>query len=344
MTPSVQRTRASGRGETDQQLLLDTVLNNMSQGVLMFDPDTRMVFCNQRYIEMYGLSDAVVQPGCTLRDLLEHRQAAGTFAGDPDPYIAKVLNAVAEGRTANNIVECGDGRVFSIVNKPMPDGGWLATHEDITERQRAEERIAHMARHDALTDLPNRALLRERLEYELKRVKRGECLAVLCLDLDHFKSVNDTLGHPIGDELLKVVAERLRRCTREPDTIARLGGDEFAIIMTGMERPTDAVALAKRIRDSITKPYHLDGHQIVADISIGFIPRFAHFEDFNRREFVSPPFQNIGGALQQARPFFDRCPAPFGKRLARSFDGPFSFGNSRFRSVTDNLVRSARIH
>jgi len=112
-------------------------------------------------------------------------------------------------------------------------------------------------------------MLRERLEHELKRVKRGECLAVLCLDLDHFKSVNDTLGHPIGDELLKVVAERLRRCVREPDTIARLGGDEFAVIMTGMVEPTDAVALAKRIRASVTKPYHLDGHQIITDISIG---------------------------------------------------------------------------
>jgi diguanylate cyclase (GGDEF)-like protein len=159
--------------------------------------------------------------------------------------------------------------VFSIVRNPIATGGWIATHEDITDRQRAEERIVHMARHDALTDLPNRLMLRERLDHELKRVKRGECLAVLCLDLDHFKSVNDTLGHPIGDELLKVVAERLRRCTREPDTIARLGGDEFAIIMTGMQDPTDAVALAKRISGSITKPYHIDGHQIVADISIG---------------------------------------------------------------------------
>ena len=155
------------------------------------------------------------------------------------------------------------------MHKPIAGGGWIATHEDITDRQRAEERIVHMARHDALTDLPNRPMLRERLEYELKRVKRGECLAVLCLDLDHFKAVNDTLGHPVGDELLKVVAERLRRCTREPDTIARLGGDEFAIIMTGMNDPTDAAALAKRIRESIIKPYILDGHQILADISIG---------------------------------------------------------------------------
>jgi diguanylate cyclase (GGDEF)-like protein len=266
---SAERSREKAQIGKDQQLLLDTVLNNMSQGVLMFDPGTRMVFCNQRYIEMYHLSPEIVKPGCTLRDLLDHRAAVGTFAGDPESYIAKVLADVAEARTANDVVKSGDGRVFSIVNKPMAGGGWLATHEDITERQRAEERIAHMARHDALTDLPNRALLRERLEYELKRVKRGECLAVLCLDLDHFKSVNDTLGHPIGDELLKVVAERLRRCTREHDTIARLGGDEFAIIMTAMEKPSDAAILSRRVRDSITKPYDLDGHQIVADISIG---------------------------------------------------------------------------
>jgi diguanylate cyclase (GGDEF)-like protein len=266
---SAQRSREKANAGTDQQLLLDTVLNNMSQGVLMFDPETRMVFCNQRYIEMYDLSSTVVQPGCTLRDLLDHRTAVGTFVGDRDAYIVKVLDDVANGRTAHDIVKSGDGRVFSIVNKPMPGGGWLATHEDITERQRAEERIAHMARHDALTDLPNRALLRERLEYELKRVKRGDCLAVLCLDLDHFKSVNDTLGHPIGDELLKVVSERLRKCTREHDTIARLGGDEFAIIMTAMQQPSDAAALSRRIRDAITKPYDLDGHQIVADISIG---------------------------------------------------------------------------
>jgi diguanylate cyclase (GGDEF)-like protein len=257
------------RPGTDHQLLLDTVVNNMSQGVLMFDAQARLVFFNQRYIDMYGLSPDMVRPGCTLHDLLEHRAAVGAFAGSPQDYIVELLEDVAAGKVSNGIVKSVDGRVFSIVRNPIPGGGWIATHEDITDRQRAEERIVHMARHDALTDLPNRTMMRERLEHELKRVKRGECLAVLCLDLDHFKSVNDTLGHPIGDELLKVVAERLRRCTREPDTIARLGGDEFAIIMTGMQEPTDAVALAKRIRDSITKPYHLDGHQIVADISIG---------------------------------------------------------------------------
>ena len=256
-------------GLNDHSSLLDTVLDNMSQGVLLFDADARLVFCNQRYIEMYGLSPDIVCPGRGLRELLDHRKAGGTFCGDPETHAAALAEEIAEGKASSSIVESTDGRVFAIVRTPVPGGGWIATHEDITDRQRAEERIVHMARHDALTDLPNRTLLRERLEYELRRVKRGQSLAMLCLDLDHFKSVNDTLGHPVGDELLKVVAERLRGCTRAPDTIARLGGDEFAIVMTGVEDPADAVALAKRIRESITRPYFIDGHQILADISIG---------------------------------------------------------------------------
>jgi diguanylate cyclase (GGDEF)-like protein/PAS domain S-box-containing protein len=253
----------------DHRTVVDMIFNNMSQGVLMFDTEARMVFCNPRYIEMYGLSPEVVIPGRGLRELFDHQKAVGAFCGDHEDYVVNLLKDVAQGKTSNSVARSRDGRAFSIVHKPLAGGGWIATHEDITERQRAEERIVHMARHDALTDLPNRTMLRERLGYELKRVKRGECLAVLCLDLDHFKSVNDTLGHPIGDELLKVVAERLRRCTRESDTVARLGGDEFAIIMTGMNDPSDAVLLAKRIRESITKPYNLEEHQILADISIG---------------------------------------------------------------------------
>jgi diguanylate cyclase (GGDEF)-like protein len=269
--PSQVAARAIPNGDDlkDHSALLDTVLDNMSQGVLLFDADARLVFCNQRYIEMYGLSPDVVIPGRGLRELLDHRIAVGAFCGDPETYIAELTDDIAQGKASSGIAKATDGRVFAIVRTPVPGGGWIATHEDVTERQRAEERIVHMARHDALTDLPNRTMLRERLEYELKRVKRGESLAMLCLDLDHFKSVNDTLGHPIGDELLKVVAERLRGCTRAPDTIARLGGDEFAIVVTGVEDPSDAAALAKRIRESITRPYYIDGHQILADISIG---------------------------------------------------------------------------
>ena len=241
----------------------------MSQGVLLFDSELKLVICNQRYIEMYGLSQESIKPGCTLRDLLNIRTQVGTFSGDPVDYVARLEKCIVDGEIFSNTTKLADGRVISLVSKPIFGGGWLATHEDITERQCAEDRIGHMARHDALTDLPNRVLLRERLEHELKRVKRGECLAVLCLDLDHFKSVNDTLGHPIGDELLKLVADRLRGCTREPDTIARLGGDEFAIIMTKMQKSDDAAILARRVRESIIKPYQIDGHQIITDISIG---------------------------------------------------------------------------
>jgi diguanylate cyclase (GGDEF)-like protein len=252
-----------------EEQLLQTVLNNMSQGVLMFDSETRLIFCNQRYVELYGLSPEVVKAGCLLRDLLKHRIEAGTFAGDIDEYIARLKDGIAEGKTFNHVANLPDGRAFSVVNKPLIGGGWLATHEDITERQRSEDRIAHMARHDALTDLPNRVLLLEQLNHEIKRVKRGECLAVLCLDLDQFKSVNDALGHHIGDELLKLVGDRLRGCTRELDIVARMGGDEFAIIMTQMEQAADAATLSKRIRDSVIKPYQIEGHQIVTDISIG---------------------------------------------------------------------------
>jgi diguanylate cyclase (GGDEF)-like protein len=249
--------------------LLHTVLNNMSQGVLLFDSDLKLLICNQRYIEMYGLSQESATPGCCLSDLLNSRIQVGTFSDDPEDYVARLKECIVEGKVFSNITKLADGRIISLVNKPIFGGGWLSTHEDITERQSAEERIGHMARHDALTDLPNRVLMRERLEHELKRVKRGENLAVLCLDLDHFKSVNDTLGHPIGDELLKLVADRLRGCTREPDTIARLGGDEFAIIMTKMQKAHDPATLARRIRESIIKPYQIEGHQIITDISIG---------------------------------------------------------------------------
>jgi diguanylate cyclase (GGDEF)-like protein/PAS domain S-box-containing protein len=267
--PSNAQTLHAQESARKNEHLLHTVLDNMEQGVLMFDADARLVFCNRRYLMMYGLTKELAAPGRSLRDLLQHRAQLGNFSDDLDDYIAKLMACLAERKTFCNVVNSGKDRVVSIVNTPISGGGWLATHEDITDRQKAQEQIAHMARHDALTDLPNRVLLRERLEHELKRVKRGECLAMLCLDLDHFKSVNDTLGHPVGDELLKIVADRLRGCTREPDTIARLGGDEFAIIMTQLQQPSDATALAKRIRNSIIKPYQIDGHQIVSDISIG---------------------------------------------------------------------------
>jgi diguanylate cyclase (GGDEF)-like protein len=252
-----------------QNLRFDAALNNMSQALLMFDSKARLVISNGRYQEMYGLSPEIVKPGCLLRDLLEHRRSNGTFADDPDSYIENVISVIAEGKTWGQLAELPDGRTISVVNHPMAGGGWVATHEDITERRRAEKLIAHMARHDALTDLPNRLLLRDRLAHALAELPRDQRLAVLYLDLDHFKGVNDTLGHQIGDELLRTVAARLHGCVREGDTVARVGGDEFAIIHTGIEQPNDAAMLARRICEAVKEPCELHGHAVIVDTSIG---------------------------------------------------------------------------
>jgi diguanylate cyclase (GGDEF)-like protein len=246
---------------------LDTAINNMTQGLLLFDSAHRVVVCNRRYIEMYGLSSDVVKPGCAFRDVIMHRKQTGSFDGDVDEYCAGIVRDMPLGRLM--IIVTTDGRSIQIANRPLADGGWVATHEDVTERRRSDERIAHLAHYDALTDLPNRTLFREKLEQEIKRIHHGEQLAVLYIDIDEFKSVNDSLGHPIGDELLKAVAARLGRCVNETDVVARLGGDEFAIVQTAVEHPTDVTDLVARIYQAIREPYECLGHQVAADASIG---------------------------------------------------------------------------
>src|SRR5262245_11586015 len=152
----------------------------------------------------------------------------------------------------------------------MASGGWVATFEDVTEWEQAQRQISHMARHDALTNLPNRTLFRERLDRALHLAKRGDQLAVFCLDLDHFKEVNDSLGHPVGDALLREVAQRLSECVSEDDTVARLGGDEFAIVQfcAGCD-PTTASALASRLVERISEPYDVAGHELIIGVSVG---------------------------------------------------------------------------
>jgi diguanylate cyclase (GGDEF)-like protein len=248
---------------------LDTAINNMTQGLLLYDSDTRIVLCNQRYLEMYNLSPDVVKPGLLFRDLIAHRKETGSFKGEVEEFCAAVLCNVAQNRVTHSIIETTDGRSIEIVNQPLKNGGWVATQEDITERRRAEKQIAHLAHYDALTDLPNRVLFREQLERELERIKRGEQLAMLYIDIDEFKGINDSLGHAVGDELLKAVASRLRSCVRETDFVARLGGDEFAIVQTGIGQPSDVMEMVKRIYQAIRAPYECLGHRVATDASIG---------------------------------------------------------------------------
>jgi len=249
---------------------LDTAMNNMSQGLIMFDAAERIVVCNDLYIEMYGLSREIVKPGCSFVELLRYRAEAGKFVHhDIEKYRADLLVAMAQGKVMSSILETADGREVLVTNSPMAAGGRVATHNDITERRRAEAKIAYMAHHDALTDLPNRLQLYEQLRQLLARTRQGQHVAVFCLDLDRFKDVNDAHGHSVGDLLLKAVADRLRQCIRDTDMVARLGGDEFAIMQAGASQPTDATSLASRLIEVIGAPYELDGEQVTVDLSIG---------------------------------------------------------------------------
>ena len=248
---------------------LSVAVNNIPQGLVLYDDSARVTVCNQRYIEMFGLSPDVAKPGCSMHDLISHRKETGSFEGDVGEFCASIIRNVALGKITHQIAEAADGRAILIVNQPLEAGGWVATIEDVTERKRADEKIAHLAHYDALTDLPNRVLFRQQLENALNKVQPGEQLAVLYIDIDEFKSVNDALGHSVGDELLKAVAVRLRGCLRETDVAARLGGDEFAIIQTAVKRPSDTTQLVERIYQAIREPYDCAGHLVTTDASIG---------------------------------------------------------------------------
>ncbi|HWL20025.1 MAG TPA: EAL domain-containing protein [Bradyrhizobium sp.] len=391
-----QSREAQQRLELEKQRL-DTALNNMTQGLVLYDASARVVTTNQRYLDLHSLSTDLVKPGLPFRALIQLRKDTGTFDGDVDEFCSSVMHEVARGRVHHRLLESEDGRAFLIVNKPLTQGGWVATIEDITERRnleqerdrsyaflreiidhipsqitvkdardrryvlsnkvaeaqfalsreeiigrtpselfdpalaetitaddeqalqssdslfidehrweskalgvrfitskriiirnqaaepryiinvvedvterrRADEKIAHLAHYDALTDLPNRVLFRERIERELKQAEQGKPFALLYIDIDEFKAINDSLGHHVGDELLKAVAGRLRACVNEDDMVARLGGDEFAVLKTGIVSTAEVEAFVAPLYEAIRSPCQCLGHQLSTNASIG---------------------------------------------------------------------------
>jgi diguanylate cyclase (GGDEF)-like protein len=263
-----QLAAARERGAVQSQVAVqyrrfNNAMNNIVQGLAMYDKSGTLIACNKRYAEIYSLPAELTGPGVTRAQILAHGgdQRFGNASSGP--------RTEADGSilTTN---ELSDGRIIAQRKKQLADGGWVSTHEDITVRRRAEQKVEEMATHDALTGLSNRFEFKQRLEQCVAEVRqRTGKFAVLYVDLDHFKSVNDTLGHTAGDKLLQEAAGRLQAAVRPGDTVARLGGDEFAIIQRVSYVPGGAKRLAERLIESIAEPFTIDGARIEIGTSVG---------------------------------------------------------------------------
>ena len=252
-----------------QNLRLDAAVNNISQGLCMFDSRGRLVICNAPYARIYGLPDRLLKPGTALEDILGHLFDHGMSThGDREAYVSWRREVIARGEYGKNVHEL-NGRLIIMQHHPMADGGWVSTHEDITEQRQQEARIQHLARHDALTELPNRNQFLEQLTAAEPGLERGEKAAVLHIDLNDFRAVNETVGYAVGDKVLKQASARLWGTTRETDMLARLGGDEFALLLRPVHKPADAAAIADRIVEAMASPFAIDGHQISLGASVG---------------------------------------------------------------------------
>ena len=249
----------------------DIALNNMSHGLCMLDEQNRLQVWNERFLELLHLKDMPVRVGMPATHLLRHSIRAGNHR---TKSIKKVFTDLAQGLAQDRfdqVQTSPDGdRTIAVSRRMMSGGGSVVILEDVTESKRAQERITHLAKYDDLTGLANRNQFRERINGMLAAMhKRKNHVAIHLIDLDRFKTINDTLGHPIGDKLLKEVASRLKTVIRPGDMITRFGGDEFVVLQIGTERYQDAKWLAERLARTLKDPFDIDGHRIDIGASIG---------------------------------------------------------------------------
>jgi diguanylate cyclase (GGDEF)-like protein len=256
----------------ERNLLLDATLENMAHGLCAYDCDLRLILANRSYLEIYGLSADDARPGVTLLDLMRASIDRGIHVPGitAEQMFADYKRRLIERKESVLYRELADGRIVAVRHRPMSNGGWVGTYEDITERRRFEAHIAKLARLDTLTELPNRLMFREQMDASLARIDAKQPIAILCVDLDNFKSVNDTLGHFVGDKLLESVGTRLRSAINESDIIARLGGDEFAILHRVGE-PGSAARLARNLIESMSEQMFIEGHEINIGLSAGIV-------------------------------------------------------------------------
>ena len=261
----------------DAKALLDQALESMVSGFVLLDAQQRVAHWNRRFVELFPWMRGAMASGMPFRQVLEqsvaHHLPVGSDA-ERQQWIALRLAQQQDGTGAHEQV-LPDGHCIHVLERATPEGGWVITFHDVTDLRRANEEIEHLAFYDPLTGLPNRRLLLDRLgQAPVLSQRSGKVGALLFLDLDHFKDLNDTLGHEVGDELLQEVAQRLLANVRVADTVARLGGDEFVVMLSELSTSTqEAAAMAQRIGEKIlrglSEPYLLRGHSHQGAVSIG---------------------------------------------------------------------------
>lgn len=254
-----------------QLLTFQAILDHFPGGISILDNNLRLVAYNEQFKSMHGYPDSMFEPDPPhLEDIFRFNAERGEYGpGDVEGLVAERL-ALVRKREAHHYERWrSNGSLIEVRGAPLAGGGFVTTYFDITEKWHNQNTIHHMAHHDQLTDLANRRLLRERLGQALAATRHGAKFAVHCIDLDKFKPVNDTYGHAAGDEVLKLVAERLRRFSRNDDTVARIGGDEFVLIQAGINGRGNAETLAKRIELEMLQPFIVDGETIRIGASVG---------------------------------------------------------------------------
>jgi diguanylate cyclase (GGDEF)-like protein len=268
--PSLERQLglAKARSRT-LQLRLRAIADNLGNGLSLYDRHARLVVCNQQFLDIYRLPPSLGKTGTSFRRILEARVVGNTHVGDDGvQYVADRMGAVREQRPLGGIHRLNSGQVISMTHQPMADGGWVSTHRDVTELFNMQAELTHLAYHDPLTGLPNRTLFYQRIGRAFDSIVETDGFAVLCLDLDGFKPINDMLGHATGDALLRQFAARLGKALGPRDTVARMGGDEFAILHIGGDEES-ALDLAHKLAELCQQPFDFDGEVVSVAVGIG---------------------------------------------------------------------------
>ncbi|HWT52033.1 MAG TPA: EAL domain-containing protein [Caulobacter sp.] len=265
-----EEVEAARRSLAEQNARFEAALSAMPHGLSLFDKDQRLVLCNTAYRDLYKLPETMTAPGASLDDILAYRLRVGTAPKSLTAFRAAAVEAEVVGGAVRRDVELADGRTLRLSHNKVEGGGFVVTHEDVTDLLHAAAQAEFLAFRDPLTSLPNRAAFQRAYDEAVVAAERdGEMFGLIMVDVDHFKDINDTLGHDAGDALLQSLSDLLKRSFRSTDTVARLGGDEFAIVLRGLRNEADLTRPIDVLQSLLRTPIEHAGQSFTICASIG---------------------------------------------------------------------------